>query len=633
MSLIDAFNRRRERLDPATLAETIRQIDGRAFTYDTTPFLRYPTACLGDIGGTCRVIIQSPAQVGKTVTIENFLAWVCEYDRQNALLILDSDKTGKRMSKNRLRPFLRDTCGINTKESRALNPDASKEISNIGLAPGANLIIGSSKSASDLCSTPVKYLLCDELDRWADSLEREGDPLALAFQRQMRFPSSMALLTSTPTVEDGRIHQQYMLGTQERWGVICECGKWFDVPWSAIDWTGNEPLIACPHCGTFHTENEIKSLVHAYSEPQNASAYRDKCGRIAHSFAITATLCHAFYTWDYLKREEQTARALGEVNYQSFQNTRLGEVYIPSDERIIFGSDVMRVSCVNYDTSNLPSDIHFIVAGVDTQDSGFAVEICGFSTDRSRVYGIDWVWVAGSPKHDPSVWQRLHETLSRTFHTEDGRNLRVSVTCHDSGGHCTQEVYAFTFRRKGHFAVKGTMEGKELIPRVSHVTLKTLGTGTGRVLLISVGTVRGKDMIQDALTANLNGDKQYLWPRNGSYDADYFEQLTAEKRIVERGGKVRWVCLPGRHNEGLDCRVYALVAAEIVAQKACITAPIRDIHEAHTEKDIEKPAIKREITETNHLQASNPINKETEHPSKPAEIHKKVSKKARFNSL
>ncbi len=180
MAFIDAFNRRRERLDPATLAERIRRIDGRAFTYDTTPFLRYPTACLGDIGGTCRVIIQSPAQVGKTVTIENFLAWVCEYDRQNALLILDSDKTGKRMSKNRLRPFLRDTCGINTKESRALNPDASKEISNIGLAPGANLIIGSSKSASDLCSTPVKYLLCDELDRWKDKLKDSGI-LSLAY--------------------------------------------------------------------------------------------------------------------------------------------------------------------------------------------------------------------------------------------------------------------------------------------------------------------------------------------------------------------------------------------------------------------------------------------------------------------
>lgn len=576
MAVIETLYRRRNRLDPATLAEDIRRINGKPFSFSATPFLRLPTACLGDVGGTCRVIVQSPAQVGKTVAIENFLAWICEYDRQNTLLILDSDKTGKRMSKNRLRPFLRETCGINSKASKILNPDASNEISNIGLAPGANLILGSSKSASDLCSTPTKYLLCDELDRWADTIEREGDPLALAFQRQMRFPSSMALLTSTPTVETGKIHQQFLLGTQEKWGVVCTCERWMEVRWDAIDWTGDTPVFACPHCGTCHSEEDIIGLEHTYSESHNTAPYMDKVGRIARSFAVTATLCHAFYTWEYLRREEEAARSLGEVSYQSFQNTRLGEIYVPSNERVIFGNDVMRVSCVGYDIEALPEDIRFIVAGVDTQDNGFAIEICGVSSDQKRIYGIEWLWLDGSPKRDPSLWQQLHQVLSQTYKTQDGRELRIAVTCHDSGGHCTQEVYAFTLRRQRHYAVKGTGDGQALIPRASHVTLKTLGTGTGRVLLYFVGTVRAKDMIFDSLTENLNsGAKNYVWPRNSSYDEDYFEQLTAEKRIVERSGKVRWICLPGRHNEALDCRVYALAAAEIFAQKVGLSASIQ----------------------------------------------------------
>lgn len=575
MSIIEAFNRRRERLDPAALAEKTRLIDGRAFTYDSTPFLRYPTACLGDTGGTCRVILQSPAQVGKTVALENFLAWICAYDRQNALLILDSDKTGKRMSKNRLRPFLRNTCGINTKESRLMNPDASKEISNIGLAPGANLIIGSSKSASDLCSTPVKYLLCDELDRWADSLRQEGDPLALAFQRQMRFPSSMSLLTSTPTAEGGRIHQQFLLGTQEVWGVICQCGKWFEVIWDQIDWNGSTPLVHCPHCGTCYEENSIKALEHVYSKPQNASPYRDKCGRVAHSFAITATLCHAFYTWSYLKEEEQASLKLGEVSYQSFQNTRLGEVYKPSEECVFYGPDIMRISCAPYDVNNLPDDIRFIVAGIDTQESGLAMEVCGFSKDRTRVYGIEWLWIPGKPNKLSELWNGLREALKKTYRRSDGTQLKIAVSCQDSGGHFTSEVYSFSLRQPYHYPIKGTSDDRNIITRTTRITLKTIGVGTGRILLTFVGTAYAKDKIMASLDANLRGEKAFLWPKSSSYDEDYFEQLTAEKRIQDNKGKVRWICLPGRHNEALDCRVYAMTAAEIFAQKTCTIASLR----------------------------------------------------------
>lgn len=592
MSMIEAFNKRRERTDPATLAENIRLIDGRAFVYDSTPFLREPTASLGDIGGVCRVVIQSPAQVGKTVTIENFLAWICEYDRQNTLLILDSDKTGKRMSKNRLRPFLRQTCGINSKTTKDTNPEASKEISNIGLAPGANLIIGSSKSASDLCSTPVKYLLCDELDRWADCLAREGDPLALAFQRQMRFPSSMALLTSTPTVDAGRIHQQYLLGTQEVWGVFCECGQWIEVKWDLIDWTNSTPVFHCVHCGTCYSEADVIDLKHGYSAPQNTQPYRDKCGRVARSFAITAPLCHSFYTWEYLRREEEAARSLGEVSYQSFKNTRLGEVYKPTSERVFLSEDVMHVSTVVYSVEKLPHDIAFIVAGVDTQDNGFAVEICGFSEDRRRVYGVEWLWLEGRPKSEPELWRRLNAALSQTYKTEDGRALNVAVTCQDSGGHCTHEVYGFSLRRRGHFAIKGVFDANELIVRMSHVQLKTLGKGTGRVLLTNIGTICGKDMVMNALESNLGGELRFLWPINSSYTLDYFDQLTAEKRIVENRGVVRWVCLPGRHNEALDCRVYALAAAEIYANKKCATA------------SMQKSCVKSDILQTNGVENS-----------------------------
>lgn len=250
---------RPKRVDCATWAELNRFMPSThtLFSFLQTPFFREPTRYLSDLAGTSRVILCTPAQVGKTTAIENFLGWIATYDRANTLLIFDRLKTGQKMSKNRLRPFLRDTCGINATGqagTKYRNPDASKEVCNISLATGANLMIGSSSSASDLCSTPAKFLCCDELDRWKDELKGEGDPVALALQRQMRF-RGMALFTSTPTVEEGRINQHFLLGTQETWGVVCSgCGAWFDCRWDSIDWAGDVPTVHCPKCGEVFDE-------------------------------------------------------------------------------------------------------------------------------------------------------------------------------------------------------------------------------------------------------------------------------------------------------------------------------------------------------------------------------------------
>ncbi len=176
---------RPKRVDCSTWAELNRFMPSThtLFSFLQTPFFREPTRYLSDLAGTSRIILCTPAQVGKTTAIENFLGWIATYDRANTLLIFDRLKTGQKMSKNRLRPFLRDTCGINTTGqagTKYRNPDASKEVCNISLATGANLMIGSSSSASDLCSTPAKFLCCDELDRWKDEL-KDGGILSLAY--------------------------------------------------------------------------------------------------------------------------------------------------------------------------------------------------------------------------------------------------------------------------------------------------------------------------------------------------------------------------------------------------------------------------------------------------------------------
>ena len=119
--------------------------DTGRFRYDVTPYFREPTRAASDLVHTCRVVLKTPAQCGKTSLLLNVLGWVAAYDPANALLILDSLKTGQRLSKNRLKPFLRDTCHIAA--FQASHKDRSKETTNLSLGTGANLIIGSASSA------------------------------------------------------------------------------------------------------------------------------------------------------------------------------------------------------------------------------------------------------------------------------------------------------------------------------------------------------------------------------------------------------------------------------------------------------------------------------------------------------
>ena len=75
-----------------------------------------------------------------------------------------------------------------------------------------------SNSPSGLASTPVKYVLGDELDRWALSAGTEGDPWKLAEARTTTFYNAKLVAVSTPTIKGAsKIESLYNEGTQERW--------------------------------------------------------------------------------------------------------------------------------------------------------------------------------------------------------------------------------------------------------------------------------------------------------------------------------------------------------------------------------------------------------------------------------
>ena len=545
---------------------------GQKFSYKNRPYFREPSDAMGDNLHNCRVVIVSPTQLGKTSAFLNYLFYMITYSPDNCLVILDSNKTAEKLSRVRIRPFLRDQAKLASLQKGASNlEDKSSSVSNISITGGKNILIGSARSASDLCSFSAKYLLCDETSRYPEVLDKEGDPITLAMQRSETYTRSMAILTSTPTTDDCTIWQHYKLGTQNRWSAVCECGYYMPVDYKDIDFTDIEhPTYACPKCGKVYDEYTLQyKLKHEYAPDANTEPFRDSYGRVCKSYHIPGTLCPERYTWKYLREKELAARQTGAGGYQSFVNTSLGEVYYPGIDESI---DVNKmVQCRRYfDKDHIPKWVQFVTCGIDTQDNRFELIVIGSDKSRKHICFIERKIITGDLRQS-QVWTDLLNHLNDfRCTTRDGRVLPIQISCIDSGGHFTQDVYAFCLRSPRLRPIKGLGScdsSKDLIYKVSDVPVKAYANGSGRIQLTIVNVNYAKDIIREQMLKIQSNFKESDWVISSNLDAQFdvvfFDQMNAEFRETYQQGRYRWVCKPGVRNEALDCTVYALTAVDI----------------------------------------------------------------------
>lgn len=495
-----------------------------------------------------------------------------KYDPDNCLVILDSNKTAEKLSRVRIRPFLRDQAKLTSLQKGAANlEDKSASVNNISITGGKNILIGSARSASDLCSFSAKYLLCDEVSRFPEVLDKEGDPITLCLQRQETYTRSMAILTSTPTTEGCSIWENYLLGTQECWCAVCECGCYMHVEYKDIDFTDiDNPTYACPNCGTVYDEHTVQhKLVHSYAPPANPNPFKDRYGRVCRSFHITGTLCPERYTWKYLREKELAARQAGLGAYQSFVNTSLGSVYYPGIDESL---DVNKmIQCRRYfDRDTIPKWVKFVTCGIDTQDNRFELIVLGSDLNRKHICFIERRVIIGDLR-ESTPWTNLLEYLNNfRCTTRDGRRLPINISCIDSGGHYTQDVYAFCLRSPRLRPVKGvgiSNANGDLIYKVSDVPIKAFGNGAGKTQLTLVNTYYAKDIIREQLLNIQSNNKTSNWVISSNVDANFdpifFDQMNSEFKETYKTGNYKWICKPGVRNEALDCTVYALTAVDI----------------------------------------------------------------------
>lgn len=512
-----------------------------------------------------KVVIMSAAQVGKTdAMVLNPIGYYVHYDPSPIMVIQPTIDMAEKFSKEKLSPMIRDTPviaeRINEKSRNSGNTIMQK------IFPGGFVTIAGANSPTGLRSHTVRILLADEIDGYPASAGSEGDPLMLATKRQTTYWNKKQVSISTPTIKGAsRIEVEYEHSSKGEWNTPCPCcGEPQPLVWSGVIFDKdnlNEINYVCSKCGTISSEAEWKEKFidgrFVHEDPANP----------VKGFHLN-TLASTLTTWrevveKFLVANEEVKKGNVEL-MKVWTNTEMGQTWEEDGETIEDEELIKRRE--NYNCE-VPAAVLYLTAGVDTQDDRFEVEVVGWGPEYES-WGVKFAALYGDTGNmqDP-VWDNLDAFLSQSFTKPDGSKLKIIVTCMDSGGHRTNQVYKFCKARFNRriFAIKGSNDS------AAAYIQKPTKNNREQAYLFTIGVDTGKSWLMDRLKLQEPGPGFCHFPREDGrgYDEKYFKGLTSEKKVMRyKMGRpyFAWELKDrGEHrrNEALDCRNYATAAIEI----------------------------------------------------------------------
>lgn len=509
--------------------------------------------------------VMASAQVGKSEIQLNMIGEAVDEDPGPMMYVQPTKEMAEDYSKRRIAPMISACPTLREKFYAAKGKDSNNTIS-MKLFPGGSLAIIGANSPTDLASKPIRYLLCDEIDRFPDSAGTEGDPIALAERRTETFRHNRKIVKcSTPTIKGkSKIEKAFMKGTQEEWRTECpQCRSFSFIRFDDIrfdreefrdedgkkDWIVTNARWRCPVCQREIPEAEAKRL------PAKWFARNPKAlANGIRSFRLSAFMS-PWSDWRDIALSFLHAKDDPQL-LQVFHNTMLGESWelreSNSEPQQLYGRR-------EHYNAQVPTGVLVMTMGVDTQDNRLEYEIVGWDRDEQS-WGIQRGIIPGRPDA-PGVWEEIDNLLEQEWEMANGMTLRISATFVDSGGHFTSDVYRQCARREMRrvFAIKGEPgEGKAYV----RLMKKEKDAPKGTRFMIAVDS--GKEAILYGAGVEEPGARFMHFPvgDDRGYDLEFFRGLLSEKQmLVRRRGQnvITWEKVHER-NEPLDCRNYARAA-------------------------------------------------------------------------
>lgn len=467
--------------------------------------------------GVRTITLMSCTQLLKTTVLENAFGFHAHLDPAPILLLQPKEDAAKQFSKERIAPMVRKTPELRRVMSTKRARDDEVLFKPF---PGGFLALAGAGSPDNLARRPIRLLLADEIDKYP--VTKEGDPIALAEERQATFDSnSLSIRACSPTVADeSRIEASYQSSDQRRASLECpNCRHRMFPAFSSIEWEKRRRAdgsvaehltdtagIVCEGCGLKWSEGDrlmaLRSIRWHQTRPFDccdarrapledyAAAWRtgsdnpigaawqwwedDK----THRWAVYRAVCpecgsfglsnaHAgFHASKLLSPwQKDRPRDIARKWIGAQDNVDLLQAWWNTQMGLAYRATTGRSLKVDellarreVWDARVPAGAAVLTASMDTQDTWVELETVGWGLDEES-WSIDHTRIEGEFS-DPRVQQLVDDYLLRTWRDAHGRPYRVGAACFDSGGTHTQDVYNFCKARIGRrvWAIKGASE-------------------------------------------------------------------------------------------------------------------------------------------------------------------------------
>lgn len=535
---------------------------------------------------TDQITVLKGVQVGWSTFMKAMLFYGVSYLALSVIVTQPTDGDAEGYYKDQIEPHFSEKffVGIRRTPKRGEAADTWDEHR---FRNGGKLYMRGAASDDAFRRISAEWQMADEADAegWQSKGEKrtQGDKLALYRDRGTAFAHPILWVGSTPLERHtSLVWREFQKSTQERLHVACpHCGtvqylKWgsdktpYGFRWKTdqkghvVDcWYQCEGENGC-RIGEEHKEAMVEAGEYIAMNPvPNRPGHRGFHWPAWHSMAPQAGWRKLAAQW----LSAQEAKANGNVDeLKRFINNVMAEPWDDLGGQSL-DADSLQSQQVAY-PAEVPDDVVVLVMGVDTQSNkeglkdGIAdqiasreVSVVGFN--RYKMPRVIGHWVVEGEPGDAAADARIDEIRRRPYRKRDGTAMRVQAEAIDMGGHYGDQVkaYAAVRRRENVWAVKG--RNVRLGARSASVWPKKVSRAArGGAQWYMIDTQLAKDAVGRLLLARGPGGPMFPM----TLPPGYFDDIAAEKLMVDKKGNRFWKRKGANTGEAWDCLVYAYAA-------------------------------------------------------------------------
>lgn len=532
-----------------------------------------------------QITLMSSTQLFKTLLMQIGMAWGVVNDPGPMLFVGYKDGDVEKFSKERFASMMRDIEPLAAVSIPLKGRDSGNTIEQKLFVNGASVDFVGSGSPANLARRTIKYLFCDEVDKW-ETDKREGEPLDLARARLARyFTRSKMVVACSPTLEgSSRVWNEFMRSDQRHPYVACpmchekQVLRWHNVQFDSTlppKEAGKTARYICISCKAPWDERMRRWACKHTHEWRAHAKFEGHAGFwISH---LNSTLpVHSLQEMveDWMWKKDDPTKV------QVFKNTRLAELFYREGERPDHTALQERAEPyrIRGEGNVLPDGVEAIVGGGDVQARRIEAQILGIGVvdGRLNIWVIDYHTIelfddtgVAMVTSAAGYWREMAAIVQKEYRTPSGVRLPILAMSLDCA-HQAEEVYKFshTQQRPVHgqmgllvmhpktvICVRGhDAEHMAPVHGVSDRETARMRKGAGKdIPIVTLGTGYLKTALYGALQST-----EASWRFHFSKDLapDYYKGLTSERQVVE-GNRIKWEKITAR-NEPLDNMVYGL---------------------------------------------------------------------------